>query len=110
MKHTKGELKIIKLTKGNYQRNGVCGVPFYSVMVDWKETGNRTKYSSFLITFEATNDNKIIHSSCRVVDINYPDLCWRGDNFGVALSQFFQTKGITDLYEYIGCINKAKGV
>lgn len=91
-------MEIIRLTKGNYQRNGVAGEGFFSALMEWKENGIKKHFKNFLITFTEGNE---AHSNCRVVDLNNPEESWRGDEFAYALNRFFAGAKITDIYKYI---------
>lgn len=65
----------IKIKSVNFQRNGIHGEPFCSVLyTDKKQT--------FIATFRTEEDNtkeSIIPSTCRVVNLEDHTSCWRGD-------------------------------
>ena len=74
----------MKLSDWNFQRNGVMGEGFYSVfckdLTDMK--GN------FLITFRPHQDGVGIDiKSVRVVNLDKPQGCYRGDNVGYDLQK-----------------------
>ena len=95
-------MKIIKLTRGNYQRNGIAGEGFFSALMEWKEEGMRKHFRDFLVTFQEYKESASINwETCRVVDLNNPEDSWRGDHFATDLTEFFTLNKIIDIYEYI---------
>lgn len=81
----------------NYQRNGISGEGFYSLLSP--TLPNVKQKSRYLITFHAVDD-VIIIESCRVVDINNPMLCWRGDEVAYYLASMFGASEYTSIYEW----------
>lgn len=81
----------------NYQRNGVGGEPFYSLLST--TLPNVKQKSKYLITFRAVEDGIII-DSCRVVDINNPLHCWRGDEVAYALASLYAQSGFASIWEW----------
>ena len=94
-------MKVTKLTKGNYQRNGVAGEGFFSAIMEWKEDGEKKHHKNFLTTFQTYPDNTVDWETCRVIDLDNLQKSWRGDNFANDLSRFFTQNKITDIYKYI---------
>jgi len=80
----------MNILKVKYQRNGVSGIGFHSVLFEAPEYANEMKNcgSTFLATFESTGDNagdRINIGSCRIENLSRFDLSWRGDTIGLAL-------------------------
>jgi hypothetical protein len=67
---------MINIKSINFQRNGVMGEPFYSVVYTRRDYPSR-----FLATFRLIEgtDNRIDITSCRVVVLEDNSQCWRGD-------------------------------
>ena len=98
-------MKITKMYKGNYQRNGVCGEGFYSCLIDWKDgkEGGRGFLATFTVHFNGDEEpfkDRIKTTTCRIVNLNNLQNDWRGDNFGVAIEDFLRSK-TSNFYEYI---------
>ena len=64
----------------NYHRNGVGGQPFTSLRYDWHDEDlestldNPFPTRKMIATISEGDD-----TTCRVIDIENPDICWRGD-------------------------------
>ena len=84
----------IEPKKMGYQRNGVSGIPFYTLTFDWKDLeGDSGK--DFVITFETDEtDEEIKLESCRVIDVSNPFSTWRGDMFGQAVQSKLKEIGL----------------
>jgi hypothetical protein len=73
----------MKLSKLNYQRNGIGGEGFFSVIcTDWNDYKGE-----FLVTFITLEGDEIDSTSCRVVYLKDPKDSWRGDEMSCILQQ-----------------------
>lgn len=92
-------MTIKTLNNLNYQRNGVCGNPFYSCIITVVENEG-----TFLATFELNNQIFNLYS-CRIVQLENPMGKWRGDEFGYDLIHYFNDattkKNIGSIFELI---------
>lgn len=71
----------------NFQRNGVAGESFYSVVLTTKE---KNRNENFLVTFQTDeSDIRILKSSCRVVNLSKLTDDWRGDDFANSMNDMF---------------------
>lgn len=78
-------LQITNIQHLNFQRNGICGRPFYSCFVNVSDTPNY-----LLVSFETKNSITVDVESCRVIDPFHPLESWRGDDIGEALQNRFK--------------------
>ena len=88
-------IKISKIEKLTFHRNGVHGNPFYSVVVI-------TGKEKYLITFESETDKTVNIATSRALLLSNLQDKYRGDEFGRALNKYFanemkETKSIYDL-------------
>ncbi len=84
----KKEINIVGYSNMNFQRNGVAGESFYSIILETKE---EKRNNHFLVTFQTDDsDVKINRQTCRVVDMNNLTESWRGDVFADYLSEMFE--------------------
>jgi len=84
----------IKPKNMGYQRNGVSGIPFYTLSFDWIDLEGDSG-ENFVITFETDEtDEEIKLESCRVIDTKNPFSAWRGDVFGQAVQSKLKEIGV----------------
>lgn len=69
----------VKILAGNYQRNGISGVGFYSADIILFEDGNKIR---LFATFETDLQDEIIIDRTRVTNPNNIYDCYRGDTIG----------------------------
>lgn len=87
MQQTQSPIKI-KPKGFDYQRNGVSGIGFYTMIFDWNDRSTKETGKNFIATFETDEeDNQVKIESCRVIDMEAPLEGWRGDQFGYAIHQ-----------------------
>ena len=89
----------------DYQRNGVSGIGFYTVVFDCEDG------KDFIATFETFEDDLNIKiESCRVVNPKNPLVGWRGDNFGDSINKLLFAIRSTNkkqmIYDCMEIINK----
>ncbi len=101
----KKEINIVGYSNMNFQRNGVSGDSFYSIILETKEKDTN---NHFLITFETDEaDLKINRHTCRVVELNNLSESWRGDIFADHLNEMFQELrngfhlGLVTIYDFL---------
>lgn len=92
------KLEVFSVTNTQYHRNGTGGIGFYSAIIAWKDSDGVCP--NMLVTFEAEGV-KVDTTTCRVVSLDSPTLCWRGDVIADALTSFFKKNKIKDLYLYM---------
>ena len=85
MQQTQSSIEI-QPTEFDYQRNGVSGIPFYTLKFNWKE--GEASGQDFIATFETDDDDQLVkYESCRVVNPRTALMGWRGDMFGLAINE-----------------------
>jgi len=62
-----------------YNRNGISGRPFWTVLFEYEEEGDRMPNMVALVPTDAKLDGPDVE--CFVVDADRPSLNWRGDRF-----------------------------
>jgi hypothetical protein len=91
----------------HFQRNGVSGESFYTLVFD-------THYGkNFIATFRSMEGGNCVQvTSCRVVYPGIPTASWRGDAFGDAIDHKLQSlkeaNKVDAIYDLIEVINKPK--
>jgi hypothetical protein len=68
-------IKDFSATQVTYNRNGISGRPFYSVVFSYVE-GETLKSNMLAVVPDEGTDEE-----CFVVDMNDPSQCWRGVDF-----------------------------
>jgi hypothetical protein len=79
-----GDIKDFKATQVTYNRNGISGRPFYSVVfsyVDCSYADEPLKPNMLAIVPDEGSEEE-----CFVVDMNDPSQCWRGVDFLAAVT------------------------
>lgn len=90
----------MKLKTLNYQRNGICGNPFYTATFNKLNDGLK---GNFVATFETDeNDKKVDGNSCRVIDIDKPFSAWRGDRIASEIQDVLKDGSFYDLLQSMG--------
>ena len=70
--------EVIKVNDITYHRNGISGIPFYSVYYLWSDYDGVER--RMLATIERPPQHlSWDHSRVRVIDIDEPETSWRGD-------------------------------
>ena len=100
----------IKAKGMDYQRNGICGIGFYTMVFDWKDRSDESTGKDFIATFETDeDDNQVKIESCRVIDSSNPLSGFRGDNFGLAIEEYLHElrieKTVDRIYDCMELIN-----
>lgn len=97
----------VKPKELHYQRNGICGIGFYSMVFEWKDRSEYSQGKDFIATFETDeNDKEVKIESCRVIDPKNHIASWRGDNFGIGINEVLQELKTKHAHLYIYDLKK----
>lgn len=106
---------IIKPKTFDFQRNGISGNPFFTLVFDWEDLDKSRPESgeNFIATFETDEeDQKIIIETCRIVNPEDPLQGWRGDVFAIHINETLNQLRLEYSHETIGdlqvLINRGK--
>lgn len=87
----------MRLESLNFQRNGICGDPFWSAIVIDPAQDARGR---FLATWATKGDDgdEVEVESCRFVQLDAPQLSWRGDRMGEDLKRYLEKTKLMDKF------------
>jgi hypothetical protein len=101
----------MKILSMNFQRNGVSGQPFYSI-VYYDDFLLQKVIATFQVDYsegepDPSEDTKIIVESCRVVCHNEPSNGFRGDEVAEEIEDEWIKSGTKTYYDWMESINKS---
>ena len=77
----------------DFHRNGISGQPFYAVRFNWVDENNIERKMHATIAVEG---DVLLSETCRVMDLDYTRMTWRGDNMAPRVMHKIQRHILND--------------